>query len=232
MPIPRPDTSVTARAVETPEVKISCANWSSLTVSSDASSKPLLIAFSRSAVKSSPLPSSLNSNTTSLLSWRKLRRISPSASLPLLMRNCSSSRPCASALRNRCSNGAAILSSTLRSNSTPVPISSRLARLFKSLAVCRTIRYRRSLMLPNGTMRTCIRFSCKSRFKRACANIADEVSSMFFNSECCTVCTSCTLSFMKRVNSCKRVKRSNSSGSNCSLLSLANEIRACIWLSA
>src|ERR1035437_5731935 len=103
-------------------------------------------------------------------------------------------------LRNKCSNGAIIFSSTLRSSSMFVPCNSRLARLFSSLPVCRTMRYKRSVMLLNDTMRTFIKPCCNSRLSRPCANITTAVSSRFFNIDCCTVCTSCTLSFMKRVD--------------------------------
>ena len=194
--------------------------------------RPLSSAFWRIRPISRPAPSSASSNTTSLLSWRREKRTSPIGGLPLWLRCSGVSRPCAIALRSKCSNGAVIFSSTLRSSSISVPDNSRLARLPSSLPVWRTMRYRRSLMLANGTMRMLISPCCRSRLRCACAFSAAAVSSRFFSSVCCTVCTSCTLSVMKRVSSWKRVKRSNSSGSNWPATSVLTATLACIWLSA
>ena len=76
------------------------------------------------------------------------------------------------------------------------------------------MRYSRSARLANGTMRTRMRSCCRSRDSRACADSAVSVSSIARQMFCWTVATSFTLSAIIRVSSWKRVKRSNSSGSN------------------
>jgi hypothetical protein len=77
-------------------------------------------------------------------------------------------------------------------------------------------------MLSKGTMRTPIRRCDNSRLKRAWAATAALAWSRLRIRFCCTVATSFTLSAIIRVTSWKRVKRSNSSGSNSCARSLAN----------
>src|SRR6266571_2907119 len=81
-------------------------------------------------------------------------------------------------------------------------------------------------------MRTRIRPCCRSRFSRACASSAFSVSSTVLTRFAWTVETSLTLSAISRVTSWNRVKRSNSSGSNSFLASLASSSRDCICDSA
>ena len=188
------------------------------------------MALARTRSRSMPAPSSRIVSATSLPSWRARRSILPVSTLPTISRSCSFSMPCATALRSRCSNGAVIFSNTERSSSTPSPSILSTAFLPTSFEVWRTIRCRRSVMLDKGTMRIRIKPCCNSRFKRPCAIKAASASSRFFNSVCCTVATSFTLSAIIRVISCKRVKRSNSSGSNC--VSWAADMRDCICDSA
>ena len=105
-------------------------------------------------------------------------------------------------------------SSTLRSISTPPPRISRLTRLSTSLALCRATRNSRSAMLANGTMRICIRSRCSSRVRRACSTRSSVTASTLRLRFSWNEATSLTLSAIMRVSSCRRVKRSNSSGSN------------------
>ena len=167
MPTPRPAIWVISSTVEKPAMKIYCVSCASLT-SASASSMPFWMAFSRMRAKFSPPPSSAKVNITSLPTCCASMVISPISDLPLAARCCGISNPCATALRNKCSNGAVIFSSTDRSISTRTPRNSRLAFLSSSLAVWRTRRWNRSCKLPNGTKRTPIKPCCKSRFRRNC----------------------------------------------------------------
>ena len=91
---------------------------------------------------------------------------------------------------------------------------SRLTRLSISLAVWRATRNRRSDRLWNGTIRTRIRSRCKSRVRRDWTVKSSVAESTVRVKLSWNDATSFTDSAIMRVNSCKRVKRSNSSGSN------------------
>ena len=213
IPTPRPASSVTTCAVVKPGLKIRSVSSASETLWSCVS-KPVASALLRIRCRSSPPPSSENCSTTSLPSWRISTRNSPVSFLPAARRCSRDSIPCTIALRNKCSNGPAIFSRTLRSISTALPRISRLTRLSTSLEACRVTRYSRSEILANCTIRTRIKSCCKSRVRRACAAKSTVAPSTVRARFCCTEATSLTLSAIMRVISCKRVKRSNSSGSN------------------
>ena len=168
MPTPRPASSVSLRAVEKPGSKISSASSASDSAS-PSRQQAAGFALARMRARSRPAPSSANRICTSLPCWLTCTSSSPVSSLPAAARRARGSMPCTMALRSRCSNGAAIRSSTLRSISTAPPRMSRLTRLSISFAVWRATRNRRSDRLANGTMRTRIRSCCSSRVRRDCA---------------------------------------------------------------
>ena len=140
--------------------------------------------------------------------------------------------PCATAFRSRCSNGGPNFSSTLRSISVDSPSITKSTALLSSRPVWRTTRCKRSEIYLNGSIRTFNNVCCKSRFIRSCCCKAASDCPKFLSMFCCTVATSFTLSAIIRVNSCKRVKRSNSNGSNISLASCNILNLDCICVSA
>ena len=160
-----------------------------------------------------PAPSSWNSTETSLPSWRTWMAIEPAASLPAAARTSGVSTPCATQLRSRCSKAGVMRSSTPRSISIEPPRMSSFTCLALSLAASRTTRYRRSEMPSNSTMRVRSRSRCSSRVCRPWAIRSSSVASTTRWMLRCTVATSFTDSAIRRVSSCTRVKRSNSSGS-------------------
>ena len=139
MPTPRPETAETSRAVLKPETKIRFTRRRSSTRSS-APSRPRARACAAMRSRSSPAPSSAISMAISLPSWRTVSSMLPVSALPAARRAAGASMPCATALRSRCSSGAAICSSTLRSTSMRPPRRSSAARLPSSRALCRTTR--------------------------------------------------------------------------------------------
>ena len=190
------------------------------------------MAFSRMRFKSRPAPSSRNSTDTSLPSWRSSTVIKPAASLPAALRTAGLSMPCATQLRSKCSNAGVMRSSMPRSISIVAPNKSSLTCLPVSFEARRTTRYRRSEIPSNSTMRVLSRSRCNSRVWRAWATKSSSVASTVRCKVRCTVATSLTDSAIMRVNSCTRVKRSNSSGSKPACNSLACARRDCICVSA
>ena len=140
--------------------------------------------------------------------------------------------PCATQLRNKCSNAGVMRSSMPRSISIVPPSKSSLTCLPVSLDASRTTRYKRSEIPSNSTMRVRSRSRCNSRVCRPWAIRSSSVASTVRCKVRWTVATSLTDSAIMRVNSCTRVKRSNSSGSNPAWSSLACAKRDCIWVSA
>ena len=204
MPTPRPASSVTEPAVDSPDMKTSWTCSASESACSGVSS-PLSMALARSRSRSRPAPSSLTMSTTSFASWRRVMLMRPPAGLPPLARVCGSSIPCTRAFLSRCSSGAAMRSSTPRSSSTCPPSSASSALRPSSRAVCRTRRCNRSARLAKGTARMRIRLCCSSRPILACCKSAASVSPTFLTSACCRLATSARPSAIMRVSSCSRV---------------------------
>ena len=212
-------------------MKIRLAASASLS-STPGSTMPWDRAFSRMRGRFRPAPSSRNSTDTSLPSWCRSTVMVPDAGLPAAVRTSGSSMPWATQLRSKCSKAGVMRSSTPRSISMEPPVMSSLICLPVSLEAWRTTAYRRSAMPSNSTMRVRSRSRCSSRAWRPWAIRSSSAPSMARCRLRCTVATSLTDSAIMRVNSCTRVKRSNSSGSKPAAESLDSARRDCICDSA
>ena len=153
IPTPRPDTLVTASAVENPGRARTRSSWSSDSASAWGSTSPSRCARSRIRARSMPRPSSLTLIATLARSRTAVRTISPSGGLPRRRRSAGVSMPWSTALRSRCSNGSPSSSRIARSSSISFPSTRNATCLSSSRARSRTRRGKRSNTCHTGVMR-------------------------------------------------------------------------------
>src|SRR5256886_1751530 len=129
IPTPRPETLVTASAVENPGRASTRSSWSSDSASACASTTPSRRARSRILARSMPRPSSETVMATLARSRTAASTISPSGGLPWRRRSAGASMPWSTALRSRWSSGSPSSSRMARSSSISLPSTRDAPRL-------------------------------------------------------------------------------------------------------
>ena len=141
IPTPRPETLVTAAAVEKPGSKMNCNTRSSgSAAASSAATSPRATAFARTADTAIPPPSSSTSIVTWPLSLNARRASLPTCGLPRAARTSGGSMPWSTALRTRCVSGSRMLSISVRSSSVSPPSIDSCTSLPQETARSRTVR--------------------------------------------------------------------------------------------
>src|SRR4051812_28555324 len=170
MPTPRPETLVTAAAVEKPGRKISCRTSVGLILARASwVSRPRSTALAPTLAGSMPAPSSATSTTTWPLSCRARRVSTPSVALPAAARPAAASMPWSTELRTRWVSGSLTASSSVLSSSVSRPSISRRTFLPHCRPRSRTTRGSLDQMWSIGCMRVFMTPSCSSlaiRFSR------------------------------------------------------------------
>ena len=163
IPTPRPETSVACDLVDAPARKI--RSTASSSDRRDAASS-LRMPFSTKAFLifsgTMPPPSSSTVKTMWPCSWRAESLTIPVSGLPAATRSSLDSIPWSSAFRSMWTNGSRIFSITVLSISVSPPVTWKSSDLSSVLARSRIIRGNDEKTVPIGSMRTCIKSSCKS----------------------------------------------------------------------
>ncbi len=163
IPTPRPETSVTRPAVETPgRQERRSASGSGRAAAASAPMAPRATAERRRASGSIPRPSSVTSRMTRSRSRRADTSTRPVGRLPATMRSAAVSSPWSTALRSRWRTGSEISSSSARSTSIPVPVTTTSTCFPVRRARSRAARGRRSVRMVSGVMRAVMTRPCRS----------------------------------------------------------------------
>ena len=188
MPTPRPETFVTAAAVEKPGRKIRLVtSRAPIRATCSAVSRPFSTALAPMTAGSMPLPSSVISMLTWPPSWKARSSSRPSAGLPAATRTSGVSMAWSTALRTRWVSGSLVASRMVRSSSVSLPSISTRTFLPQVRDRSRTTRGTFCQMLSMGCMRVFMTPSCSSlamRFSR-CEERTRSVSSRVL--ACCTI---------------------------------------------
>ncbi len=188
MPTPRPETLVTAAAVEKPRRKIRPRMSRSLMRRScSAVTSPRSTAFAATFAGSIPAPSSITSTTTWPPWWYARRRSVPVAGFPAATRASGFSIPWSTELRTMCVSGSLTASRSVRSSSVSRPSMIRLTCLPQWAPRSRTTRGSFDHRWSICCMRVFITPSCSSlamRLSRCVARVRSRSSSV---EECCTI---------------------------------------------
>ena len=166
IPTPRPDTLVTASAVEKPGRASTRKSCSSVSASACVSTTPSRCARSRILRRSTPRPSSATVIVTLARSRCAVSTTSPSGGLPRRRRSAGGSMPWSTALRSRCMSGSPSSSRIARSSSISLPSTRNATCLPSSRATSRTSRGNRSNTCHTGVMRAWRISACRSDERR------------------------------------------------------------------
>ena len=175
MPTPRPDTSLTASAVEKPGAKISAQTSASSRLS--GACRPRSRALASSRWRDRPRPSSRTSMTIEP-PWCDAASVSrPVSGLPAARRSAGVSMPWSMLLRTRCISGSVIFSIMPLSSSVASPCVTSSSCLPILAASSRSMRGKRLKTTDTGIMRMAIAASCSARVWRcSSASAADSCS--------------------------------------------------------
>ena len=167
IPMPRPETSVTAAAVVKPGRDRILSSRSSLSSVVLPSTTPSLLAFFSTLARSIPWPSSSTRMATLERSRLAVRRMLASAGFLCFLRSAGDSMPWSTALRSRWSSGSPSSSSRARSSSISSPSTSNSTRLPSWRDRSRTTRGNRSKTCQTGVIRAWMISVCISATTRA-----------------------------------------------------------------